>query len=642
MRTHRNHPALLLSVCLTVLTLFASLVPTLQADEHKSDLFVRSLPEDTVLYVDVRNIKSHLDNYEGKIIDQMSDDQRETYQSRKKKLLNQLSSRANEEMGVDPANLLSHVTRVRMAVVSSKLDLGATSEPSKSVEDASFLLSAEVDQADVVSQMLTGDVADRLSREKSVNDYTIYRIKMPEEAKEAPASYFLHRKKTLYVTEDLDRLTAIAEGPDSGGFPENSLAKNESFQESVAAETSSSDVVDAYMNIASFWEQLEGSLEKRQKMYYQQAAKILGFEEMKHVSMSLDWGDEKGAYELAVHLSGEEFPLYDLLLQADPGPLSLLKSIPADAMTGSASRIPDYAERLSDIKKKVVEGMTMFGQKKKQANQQWNMGMMMVKKQLGVGLKKLLGHLGGQMAYYVHAPEDPDAVSDPQMYNVKNGVVRLSLEDGEQFLKMFENKIRSSSGYKTLKKMESTTTHNDVKLYTYKAQNDMKPAMFVRNDQLVLAGSTSKAKADIDRKTNQASSVAGTSWFQNLRTELPRRLTYLQFVENKKYTKYAQTIQKQALEQNDMWSSNLFSGDLFQNLYSSLDSETGVLIGASTSKDRILMNGTGEINLSGVNPDALNDLLKSWTENLKEQEQNDQNDNEKEDEEKNESETESY
>ncbi len=621
MRTDQNHPVFLFAIFISAVTMLAGGVPSLQADEHSSDLFLQSLPENTVLYINVQNIQKHMEAYENQVMQQMSDQQKNTYKNRKQELLNEFSSRVNEEMGIDPINLLSHITRVRMAVVSSELNMDANPGSENPLQDASFLLSAEVDRADVVSQMLTGEVAERLSQEKSVNDYTIYRINMPEEAKEAPASYFLHRNKELYVTENLDRLTAIAEGPDSEGFPDASLAESQSFQESVPAESSSSDVVDAYMNISSFWDQLEGSLEKQQKMIYGQAAKLLGFEEMQRITMGMDRGDDMVSYELAVHMSGNDFPLYDLLIQADPGTLDLLNTIPSDAMTGSASRFPDYADRLSDIKKKVVEGMTMFGQKKKKARQQWDMGMMMAKKQLGVGVKKLLRQLGTQMAYYVRAPESSEEVSNPQMYNVKNGVLRVSLDDGEQFTNLFEETIRSSTGYKQLKQMESTTTYNGVKLYTYQAQEGIKPAMFVQDDQLVLAGSAADAKAALDRGDSKSSSIAGASWFQSLRSELPESLTHLQFVEVKKYQQYAKSMQEQAMKQTDLWSELPFNQDLLMDMSGTLDSETGVLFGYTTEADRVLLDGTGQFNFSGMNPDTLNEMLKSMTDELKKEQE---------------------
>ncbi len=594
--------------------------------QESSDLFLEALPADTFMYVEVENIQNHVDRVNGQIIKNMSDQQAKTYRERKDRLMNKLSSKIEETAGVNPMDILPHVKRVRMAVPSSKFQLGGQGKNDLPLEEATALVAVELDRADVVSQMLTGDVAEQLKVERKVNGYTLYRVEVPDKPKDAPTPYLLHRDKQVYITEDPDRLAGIAEGPGSDRFPDQSLAGSSVFQSTRKEGSSTETLANAFVNITSFWDHLGASLDKQQKMYYEQAAKILGFEEMERLSLNVKLGDGLSSTSMMVEMSGNEFPLYDLLIQADPSELKMTDHIPDNAFNGLVSRIPDYAARLPKIKQKFIESMTQFGQKEKEAEQQWKMGMLMASKQIGVGVEKLLDQLGEELAVYMTPSKSSNGDDASTTSNLDQLVVQLGADDGRSFQKMFEEQIRTSQGYKNLKNMESTGTYNGTTLYSYDTPNEMEPTVFFLEDQVVFAGSEASAKRVIDG----GSSVTGASWFQKMRAEIPEKTTHMTFTEYSGYLKYARSLGESMENPGGVWSDLPFDRDLLENLYLADGKKTGAVTATTTAKDRVTMQGVAPVDFSMIDPEKVNGALKRMIEDL---EEDDTGDDDQEDEE---------
>ncbi len=603
-----SSPALL-ATALLVLTGFVS---SLRAQETEAQAIALedALPSETILYADVSDIQKNLGGIREQFYSALSESQKETFNARKDELMETVSSAVEKTSGFNPMNLLSHVTRVRIAVPGMNLDVSKMSGRGEvPLKNASFVMALSVDRSDVFSQLFSGKLAERMEKEETVNSYTIYRIQTPENKDEdvPEALYALQRGRQLFLALDRSRLVALAEGAGSEHLPDAALSKNEKYTSS--RDTAGGGMLFVHANLDSLWTTLKSSLDRKPTEIYQKLSSSLGFEEMKSAFLSVHLEGDLASMSAGVNMSGEEFPLYDLM-KTEPGKLELVSSIPSDAFLGTVSAIPDFRERWPAIKSKIIEIMKKFSTKEDRAKQQWEMMTMMFQKQMNVGLGELLGQFGDEMAFYLTPPSGDTAAGGevkPDAY-AKQIVLTLKLKDGEKTKTLFTEQIRSAPGYKQLKNMEQQEEHNDTTLYTYQSPGAIEPTIFFQNDRLVFAGSPDLARKLIDG-TGDGKSVADNDWYRAVRKNLPEELSGIQFTDTKEYARFITSLQSVG----GTGTANVLTPDLTV----ASGSPSGGLTGTVTTADQIRISSVSRLDFSSLDGEKVNAFLKKKIEELK-------------------------
>jgi len=601
------------SFLLAALFVLAGTVPGLVGQETDAvDVsFEEALPSGTIFYAEVNDLQKNWAEMKGDFYDTLSEEQKQTFDTRKKELMKTISSRVESESGVDLKNVLPHVTRLQVAFPSVKADISSvTSMRGANLENASFAMAVSVDRADLFSQMLTGKLAEHLEKERRVNDYQIYKITPPEDTETDRPAYLLHRGKTLFAALNADRLEGLA-GGDS--LPETSLAENEKFNAS-RIEEGGDGMGFGYVNFTSVWSTLQSSLNRKYTGIYQKLSSALGFEELKSMFLTLNHDENTLTFSGGANMTGKSFPLYELLVKMEPGDLELVEDVPSSAFLGTVSKFPNLKERWPKIKAKVIEIMTLFGQPKKQARGAIMMGTAQIQKQLNVGLKELLGQFGDEMSFYLTPPGGTKAEKTPKASAyAKEIVFSLKLRDLERTETLFRKKIRNAPGFQNLKKMEKTKDHEGTTLYTYPAPAPMTPTVFFHNDQFYFTGSPEGARELIDGEGAHAKSITDTGWHEAMREHLPDELSAIQFTENSEYATFLSAVRE---AQGDA-SNFSFAGSSLQELTDASTEPAGGLSGSLTTSEQFRWTSVSRLDFSTLNAEKLNELLKKWNKELK-------------------------